>query len=161
MKLTAQSTVASGIILLTAIHFTSGCSGSREDVRVTLCKDLTMALADSQQTLIWKGNENTFRRPEYVAVKVLFEVPETATGEAVCFYAYETPEEDAMTHSQPLSAYSTLPYKMVLNGEPVAMSVLSDGVKTQQRKLGGKFVDSLRQGADQAATQLKHSVERQ
>lgn len=144
MKITSKPAVASLTALLTAIGVISGCSGSREDVRMTLCKDLTTALADSPQALIWKGNENTFRRPEYVAIKVLFETPVKSTGEAVCFYAYDILEENAMSHSQPLSAYSTLPYKMVLNGEPVATSILHDGVKSQQRKLVGKLVDSLR-----------------
>lgn len=160
MKITAQSAVASVTILLTAINLTSGCSCSREDVRVTLCKDLTSALVDSPQALVWKGHESTFRRPEYVAVKVLYEIPDKTTAEAVCFYAYNTPEEDAMTQSRPLSAYSTLPYKMELNGESVSQSVLSDGIKSQQRKLGRKILDSLQQWVEDTTKQFSNGLER-
>ena len=43
----------------------AGCSGTTEDVRVTLCKNLTQSLLPSAQSIEWTGNENTFVRPEF------------------------------------------------------------------------------------------------
>ncbi|MEN8178107.1 MAG: hypothetical protein ABFS39_05745 [Pseudomonadota bacterium] len=159
MQVTTRSAIALMAILLTAITFTSGCSGSREDVRVTFCKNLTSALLDSPQALLWQGNENRFQRPEYVAVKVLFELPDEADGDAVCFYDYATVDENVMTQTQPLSAYSTLPYQMELNGELVAKSVLSDAIKSQQAILINNIVNRLLKRFDDVVDQLTNSTE--
>ena len=154
MHLTDQPAIASIAILLTSITLaTAGCSGSREDVRVTLCKDLTAAMVDSPQPLVWRETETSFRRPEYAKVQVLFEMPAPAVGEAVCFYAYDTVDENAMTHSQPLSAHATLPYAMSLNGEPVTASQLSDGIQAQQGKLASRLLETFRRWIGGAAAQ--------
>ncbi len=151
MKTTSSLGFIAMLLLLSGITLTTGCSGSREDVRVTLCKELTSALMDSFQTLIWQGNENTFHYPEYVAVKVMFEIPDDSVGEAVCFYNYDTVDENAMTHSRPLSAYSTLPDKMRLNGEPVDSSVLTDAIHFQQLNIFIRLMNKLKFWSDKTS----------
>ena len=54
-----------GASLLAAAGLLGGCSGKTEDVRVTLCKNLTTATQPAAQSIEWLGNENSFRRPEY------------------------------------------------------------------------------------------------
>ncbi len=159
MKITTQRAIASMAILLTAITLTPGCSDSHEDVRVTLCKNLTSAMLYSPQTLVWTGNTNRFQRPEYVAVKVMFEIPGESAGEAVCFYEYDMVDENVMSQSQPLSAYSTLPYQMEVNGEPVGKSLLSDAIKSQQTKLINKIVNTIKKRFDDTVEQLGNSMD--
>lgn len=160
MKTIFRLSISRMTLFLTAIALISGCSGSREDVRITFCKDLTSALLDFPPALAWRGNQNRFQRPEYVAVKVLYEMPEEPDGEAICFYDYDTVDENVMTHSQPLSAYSTLPYQVEMNGEPVAKSVLDHAIQSQQVKLVDTLVNRLIQRFYAVVEQLGNGGEK-
>jgi hypothetical protein len=102
-------------------------------------------LLKSSQSPVWTSNEKRFQRPEYVAVKVLFEMQDKTAGEAVCYYDYDAVDETALTHSQPLSAYSTVPYQMELNGTLVDQHKMHKTILGQQQQLFDKFVASLLQ----------------
>ena len=64
-----------------------------------------------------------------------------------------------MTHSNPLSAYSTLPYRMTLKGQSVPQPVLAEAVKTEQKRMGQAVVDSVKKAGQDAVQYVKDNVD--
>lgn len=113
-----------------AVLALAGCGSDGEDPRISLCKSLTADLSGRSVDAAWLEPEVRYRRPEFAAVSVSLAASPGAGG--TCYYAYEITEETAMDHANPLLAYSTLPYEMTVNGEPVPADVLQQAVKKQQ-----------------------------
>lgn len=130
-------------LLLGAMLGLVACSGSGEDVRETFCKNLAIAMLDLSEDTEWQDSEQHIQRPEFATITVR---PEGG-GAASCWFEYDAAEETAETHVDPLSAYSTLPYRMTLNGKPVADRVLLDAVNAEQIRQGRAAVEQLRQAA--------------
>jgi hypothetical protein len=147
-------------ILLAGITALPGCTGSGEDVRVTLCKNLATAMLESSGTLVWKEGENEIHRPEYAVTKVRFELPDQTTGQAACFYLYNKVDENVITHANPLSAYTTVPYKMILNGKSVPGDLLLKAVNAEQVKLGKKILDEIGKGVGEVTKKVKDGTVR-
>lgn len=137
----------------------TGCSGSTEDVRVSLCKNLASALNPGAAAIEWTGGENRFYRPEYAVTGLTFEVTDSGGKKtpmtAECHFEYEALDDTAITLSQPLSAYASLPFAMVYNGRRFGGRELLDLVNAEQRRLGRAAVDTLERGARQAADKLR------
>jgi hypothetical protein len=108
----------------------AGCGTDGQDPRISLCKHLTADLAGRSVDAAWEEPAVTYRRPEFAAVTVA--TAGEPSDQGTCYYAYEITEETAMDHANPLLAYSTLPYEMTLNGQPVPADVLEQAVKKQQ-----------------------------
>jgi hypothetical protein len=142
-------------MLLTVTSYISGCSLSTEDTRITFCRDLTLSLLENPESLIWTGNQNRFQPSEYAAVSLQFDAKSGTSGSAVCFYAYDVIEENAMHLSQPLSAHASVPYKMELNGEPVPQSLFREAVNEQSRNILLKLLDKFFQGAGDSRSRLE------
>jgi hypothetical protein len=151
-----------GLVLAGAAALLAGCSGSTEDVRVTLCKNLTTALLPTAQSIEWQGNENSFRRPEYAITALTFEVEEGAgtqrTGQSACHYAYEALEDTAVTLADPLSAYANLPYRMSIDGRTLSDAELLRLVNAEQRRQGRQVIETLQKGARDAADRVRSGL---
>ncbi len=147
-----------------AISALSGCSGTGEDVRVSLCKNLSQALQPAGHTIEWMGNENEFRRPEYAITRLSYEVVGGDGGRSsmrsACHYEHESLDDSVRDLADPLSAYVTLPFKMTVNGEALPDTELLALVNAEQRRLGRAVVDELRQGAKDAADAVRSAVDR-
>ena len=150
--------------VLAALGGLTGCSGSTEDVRVSLCKYLATALHPGAASIEWTGNENSFYRPEYAVTALTFDVLDNSGGRtastAACHYEYEALDDTAITLADPLSAYATLPFKMTHNGQPLSDRDLLRLVNAEQRRLGKKAVDTLKKGAQDAADKLRSEMGR-
>lgn len=137
--------LAVALVLLVAEMSLVGCSGSREDVRVTLCKDMVTVQVGSSQSIVWAASETKTRGYEHAAVKLRYSVG-ARNGEAVCYYKYNAVEDNALTVSDPLSAYSTSPYEMTLDGRTLAGSALARTIKEAMAKQGRELVDRVKKG---------------
>lgn len=157
-----QSQRALTVSLIAAAGALAGCSGSTEDVRVSLCKNLSTALQPDAQSIEFTGGENTFNRPSYAVTGLTFDVVDSGgkrtSMRSACHYAYEALDDTALTLADPLSAYATLPFKMTLNGRELSKVELRDLVNAEQRRLGKKAVDTVKQGARDAVDKVKSAV---
>jgi len=154
--------MSGGVVALSlALVFITGCSGSREDVRVALCKNLTTALVAPGGSVEWTGGENSFNRPSYAVTALSFEVTEggqTRSQHSACHYAYEALEDTAQTLADPLSAYATLPFKMSLGDRVLSDAELLKLVNAEQMRQGRQVVESLEQGARDMADKVRSGI---
>jgi len=99
----------------------SGCSGPGQDVRVSFCKDMVAAHLNALDSIWWTGQDSRIKRPEFARVDLRFQIGDSGGDDrlAACFYEYDTPDENAMTHADPLAAYATTPYRMMVDGRDV------------------------------------------
>ena len=149
MKQTTNRTSLCVAIATAGMVLLSGCSGPTEDVRHALCKKLATTFIELPQTLEWRENEETYARFEDLVATVNFDAQfkfaEPASMQASCYYEYdETVEEDVSTHVDPLSAYKTVPYKMILNGESIEQPVFEKVVHHIMLDQGRQALEFLR-----------------
>jgi len=147
--------------LALGVVLTAGCSGSREDVRVTLCKNLTTALLTSAESTEWTGGENTFNRPSYAVTSLTFDV--TGGGDprsmrSACHYAYDALDDTAQTLADPLSAHATLPFKMTFDGRTLSDGELLRLVNEEQQRQGRQAVEKLEKGARDMADKVRAGI---
>lgn len=137
----------------------AGCSGSTEDVRITLCKNLTTSLLPAGSSIEWTGNQNTFNRPSYAVTGLTFDVTDRdgkrRSMTSACHYAYEALEDTAVQLANPLDAYATLPFAMSLDGSVLTDAQLLRTVNEEQKRLGRKAVATLQQGARDMADKIR------
>lgn len=162
MKTTTMPNAWKGLLLAGAAAVLAGCSGPTEDVRVTLCKNLTTALLPAARSIEWQGNENSFRRPEYAITALTFEVEESGdtqrAGQSTCHYAYEALEDTAVTLADPLSAYANLPYRMSIDGRTLPDAQLLELVNAEQRRQGRQVIETLQKGARDAVDKVRSGI---
>lgn len=156
----SRSLVAAG--LACGLLVNAGCSGPHEDVRVTLCKNLTAALLPDAGSVEWTGNENAFYRPEYAVTGLTFEALENGgdriSKRSACHYAYTALDDTAITLADPLSAYATLPFKMTFDGRQLTDAELLTLVNAEQKRLGRKAVETLKQGASDMVDKVRSGI---
>ena len=149
---------ACGLALLGA------CSGSREDVRVTFCKDLISALQSDPEAVEWTGEENTFQRPEFAVTELTFEVAERdgsrRSGRAACHYAYDALEDTAVNLAYPFDAYATLPYRMTLDGVALSDAELLRMINAEQKRRGRQVLQTLQKGVEDVADKVRAGIGR-
>ncbi len=149
---------ASGLSLLGA------CSGSREDVRVTFCKDLISALQSDPEAIEWTGEENTFQRPEFAVTGLTFDVMGRDggrdSGRAACHYAYDALEDTAVNLAYPFDAYATLPYRMTIDGVALSDNELLRMINTEQKRRGRQVLQTLQKGVEDAADKVRAGIGR-
>jgi len=107
----------------------SGCSFSTTDVRLTLCENLTIEMLGQSTQFEWISNDIIFKGYEDLEVKLQYRNNDD-TGLSSCFYSYDTIDENAMTQSDPASAYSTYPNKMLLNGNLIDHKLLASTINS-------------------------------
>ncbi|MGB5733881.1 MAG: hypothetical protein WBM40_05495 [Thiohalocapsa sp.] len=130
---------------LTLVGALTGCSGSGEDVRVTLCKDLVAVQLGSSPGRNWTEASTETRGYQYARVKLRWSAAD-GDGSASCFYDYNAVEDTAMALSDPLSSYAASPSKMVLNGNTLSRPALAEAVKQAMLKQGKALVDKVKSG---------------
>lgn len=136
--------------LLAVTSLVTACANPREDVRVTLCKDLVAVThVGASPALKLQGTETEIRGREYAAVRVRYATG-TSEGQAVCYYRHDAPEETAMTLSDPLSAFAASPYQVTFGSEPLSNAALAEAIKKAMLKQGGELVDRAKELADRA-----------
>lgn len=145
-----------------SLALSAGCSGPTEDVRVTLCKNLTTAMQLSSQSIEWKGNENTFHRPEYAVTSLTFDVVDKdgsrTSRQSACHYAYEELEDTALNLANPMDAYATLPFAMSVDGRSLSDAELLGMVNTEQKRQGRRIVETLEKGARDMADKVRTGI---
>lgn len=150
------------VCLLSGTVLLAACSGSTEDVRVTLCKNLTVALQPAAESIEWKGNENTFRRPEYAIIALTFDVVEKdgkrSAGQSACHYAYEALDDTAVNLANPITAYANLPFAMSVDGVDLTDAELLRLVNAEQKRLGRQAVATLTKGARDMADKVRAGI---
>jgi len=153
--------IAAGGLALSLLG-TTGCSGPTEDVRVTLCKNLTSAMQLSSESIEWKGNENTFRRPEYAITSLSFDVVDRDGGRTAkrpaCHYAYEELEDTALNLANPMDAYATLPFAMTIDDRTLSNAELLSMVNEEQKRQGRQAVATLEKGARDMAEKVRAGI---
>lgn len=127
--------------LSVAVLALAGCSDAREDVRVTLCKD--MAAVELGATPVWQGSEVATDGYQGATVTLRFSAAD-GDGRAVCHYEYDAVEDTALILANPIEAYATSPSKMVLNGRPLTGPALAEAVKRAMQKQGRELVEQAR-----------------
>lgn len=123
--------------LITAVALT-GCSNPRDDVRLTLCKDMVTGELGAEPT--WQGSEVQIRGYEDAVVRVRFATG-AGEGRAECAYPHAKGEDTAVTLANPIEAYATSPSRMTLNGHNLTGSELARAVQRAMGKQGHEFLD--------------------
>lgn len=127
-------------ILLAAAALIS-CANPREDVRLTLCKDMVTVELGAEPS--WQGSEVRLRGYEGAAVTVRFATKDGVQS-AVCDYEYDAVDDTAITLATPIEAYSTSPSRMTLDGRRLTGADLARAVKRAMQKQGREFMERAR-----------------
>lgn len=143
MKTYAKSPSAHVLVALVAALGTAGCTDSREDVRLTLCKDLVITQIAPSSSVTWIDAKTETRGYEYAAARLKFST-QSGEGQAVCYYKYNAVDDTALTLSDPLSAYSTSPYEMNLNGTTLSRPALAEAIKKAMLMQGSRVFSGAR-----------------
>jgi hypothetical protein len=75
----------------------------------------------------------------------------SGTRQAMCHYRYNAVDDTALTLSDPLSAYSTSPETLMIDGESLSRSALAAAVKQAVIAQGKATLDRVQQGIEDAA----------
>lgn len=157
---TTRTAGIAGIALATVLL--SACSGRGDDPRVGFCKNLVAAQLGNPAVLEWTGGENTFKRPEYAITGLAYRVDDPAggrrDGSASCYYAYDAIEDTAQHLADPLSAYATLPFAMILDGRMLSDAELVAARTAEQKRQGMAVLGALEQGARDMADQVRATI---
>lgn len=163
MKVTTQKSIAASAIILGGIAVLPGCSGPQEDVRITFCKNLTAKLLEPMDKLEWRESESQLKHPEYAKIKVQLETRDHAgkemTLQASCFYKYDAVDDNAMTQSNPLSAYATVPYQVILNDQTLSGPTLTEAIQKVQLTMGKNAVEQVKKTVNESIQQVKKGLE--
>ena len=158
-----QKTLTLGLATLALPLLLSGCSGKTEDVRISLCRNLSTTLLSLQQPPTWLDQKTYIKRPSYAQITLNFQADssmgKTINFKSACFYEYSVVEENVITHTDPLSAYSTLSYKMTLNGRNIPKKVINDATNAVVRKQGKEMLEKARKGFREAMGMIKEGID--
>ncbi len=152
------------VVFACGLSLIGACSGSREDVRVTFCKNLISALQSDPEAIEWTGEDNTFQRPEFAVTSLTFDVTERNGGRgssrAACHYAYDALEDTAVNLAYPFDAYATLPYKVTLDGVAFSDAELLRLINAEQKRRGRQALQTLQKGVEDVADKVRAGIGR-
>ncbi len=134
---------ARSVPLLLLTLFAAGCSGPNQDVRLTLCQGLVEGELSAGEAITWHDHQAVMEGYEDLEMRVRFERGGGEVEEAVCYYPYEQEYAEAQTFSDPTSAYSSNPSRMVLRGEPLEGRRLGERVNAVMMKQGREVVQKV------------------
>ena len=144
-----QLTHTSGLALLAAL-LAAGCSGAGEDVRVRLCKDIVTV--QSGAAPVFDSAEARTRGREYAEVRLSYAHGADA-GTASCFYRYNAVEDTADQLANPLTAYSTSPYRVIIGMRTLPQGELAAAIGRAMQKQGREFVEQAGDAARKVLSQ--------
>jgi len=131
-----------------ATALTAGCSNPGEDVRVTLCKDMTLVQLGAGANPNW--TQATTETPGYEDAVVRLRWSNAGDdGQARCYYPYNAVEDTAQQIADPLTAYATSPSKMTINGRTLSGQALADVVAQAMQHQGKQLLDSAKKLIEQ------------
>ena len=124
----------------------AGCSGKTDDVRLILCKEVTDRLLAGMRPIEWTANSQRINRPAFAVIELEFSTGSLQEGRSMvseCYFAYDAVEENVITHVDELSAYSTLPYRMTIDGKDVPEKILQKAVSDEQIEGLAEFMEKI------------------
>ena len=116
------------------------CSGSTEDVRVMLCKDLVSEINSQAGSPSWDKEQAAYNGYEDMEVAISFSQSGSQSNIS-CFYPYNTADENVMMHADPASAYDTYPSAVKLNGELLDSKDLASKINRVLLKQGKQAIE--------------------
>jgi len=119
----------------------AGCANPREDVRLTLCKD--MVAVELGAVPSWQGSAVQLRGYQGATVTVRFATAE-GNQQATCEYPYDVVDDTALILANPIEAYATSPAKLTINGRTLTNPELAQVVQRAMQKQGREFLDRVR-----------------
>ena len=145
--------VSAAILLLTA------CSGSTEDVQLTLCKQLAGDLVfGNYQKSDWLAEDMKFSGYEDLEVIVRYKTA-SGQGETRCYYAYDTIEENAMTQANPATAYATYPSKVTQDGKVLDSMMWAKKINEIMLKQGKEAIKVPVEKVSETVKQVKMKIQ--
>lgn len=144
--------------LLGCLVLFAGCSGTTEDVRITLCKEMTLVQLNNPETVTWATASTTMDGYNDLIVELRYDAT-GRQGQAACFYRYNAKKENAWTASEPLSAYSASPRRMTLDGREILNPQLAEVIKDAMLKQGRELVDRAQRGIEQAKEEIQERLD--
>ncbi|MGD8556528.1 MAG: hypothetical protein PVF23_09215 [Chromatiales bacterium] len=146
MHPTFRKSVVAILALPLTVLLLAGCSGKTDDVRLVLCKEVTDRLLAGMRPVEWTANSQRINRPAFAVIELEFSTGSLHEGKSMtseCYFAYEAVEENVITHVDELSAYSTLPYRMTINGKDVPKQILQKAVSDEQIEGLAEFMEKI------------------
>jgi hypothetical protein len=148
--LPAAALPATAASLLLSILLAAGCSGAGEDVRVTLCKDIVAVHTGAAP--VFERAEARTRGYEHAEVRLNYSIA-GEPGSASCFYNHNAVDDTADQLANPLAAYATSPYRVIIGMETLPRPVLAETIARAMAKQGREFVENAGDMARKALTQ--------
>jgi hypothetical protein len=108
-----------------SIALVAGCGGPSEDVRISLCKDIVAVHTAASPA--YERAEATARGYEHAQVHLSYRT-DGKRGTAACFYEHDAVEDTADLLANPLRAYATSPYRVIINGETLTRAALAQAI---------------------------------
>lgn len=137
-----------------------GCSAQKsEDVRFKLCKEVTTRLMDSMKPVTFKSQSSEIRSAGDAAIRLNFTINrkghENKLVNSACYFEYQIVEQTVIDHVDPLAAYSTLPYKMTIQGKEVPQDILNQAVSAEQIEPFVEFAEQVRREIEKLPERIK------
>jgi hypothetical protein len=146
------------IIILLLLLFILSCS-TGPDVRVVLCRDLTIDLIASAKGINWAKDTIQIKNLDEAQVSVIYEYDKKNTsqagGKSVCYYRYESEAEVVDEIGAPLSVYSSYPYKMLFNGKLIRGKELVNRINKVMIKQGKAVIKEIEKHVKATADYIK------
>lgn len=133
--------------IVTAALVATGCSDPREDVRVTLCKDIVSLQVGPTASVT--STETKTRGYEHASVRVRYS-DQDRDAQAVCYYDYKAVDDTADMLADPLSAYATSPVEVSIAGQTLSRPALAEAIKQAMSKQGSELLDPAKKGIENA-----------
>ncbi|MDX1344486.1 MAG: hypothetical protein R3179_01220 [Sedimenticolaceae bacterium] len=138
-----RRSLAASLVLALPMFYLSGCSGKTEDVRIVLCKEVTDRLLADMRPIEWTAISQRINRPAFAVIRLEFTAGKQKAMQSECYFAYDTVEENVVTHVDELSAYATLPYRMTIDGQEVPQQIRQKAVSEEQIEGLAEFMEKI------------------
>ena len=148
-----RRSLAASLVLALPMLYLSGCSGKTEDVRIVLCKEVTDRLLADMRPIEWTEISLRINRPAFAVIQLEFTAGKQKAMRSECYFAYDTVEENVITHVDELSAYATLPYRMTIDGQEVPKQILQKAVSDEQIEGLAEFMDKINEASRKLLSQ--------
>jgi hypothetical protein len=136
--------------LSAAAWLAAGCSWSGEDVRVRLCKDIVALRSGAPP--VFDGADIRIRGYEHAEVRLYYSA-NGESGSASCFYAHDAVEDTADQIANPINAYATSPYRVIIGMETLPRDQLATAIGRAMQKQGREFVEESGEAARKVLAQ--------
>ena len=140
------------IMLLTSSLFTTSCSKT-EDVRLVLCRDITMALLNSAEDFVLHEQNTIMNGYEDLEIKLVYSTLQTdgitLDQQSSCFYAYVEDDIGMETFNTPTSAYATYPGKVIFNKQELMPNQLAPMIEQIMLKQGREVINKIKDNINQ------------